>query len=191
MPQIEVTFDIDANGIVHVSAKDLGTGKEQKIRIEVSSGLSDDEIDTMVHDAEAHAAEDAAKREEIELRNQADSLVYTTEKTLKEHGETLDAAEKSAIEEAITTLNETLKEGDAEAIKRDMEALQTASYKLAEKMYAGAQAEAGASGGAAGRPAECRAATGPPARTVRRAVTGMRSTPTSRLSTTSGAATRT
>ncbi|MFH1689037.1 MAG: molecular chaperone DnaK [Candidatus Eisenbacteria bacterium] len=152
MPQIEVTFDIDANGIVHVSAKDLGTGKEQKIRIEVSSGLSEDEIDNMVHDAESHSAEDSAKREEIELRNQADSLVYTTQKTLKEHGDTLDAAEKSSIEGAIETLNETLKEGNAEAIKRDMEALQTASYKLAEKMYAGAQAGQGAAegGGAAG-----------------------------------------
>jgi molecular chaperone DnaK len=144
MPQIEVTFDIDANGIVHVSAKDLGTGKEQKIRIEVSSGLSEDEIDSMVHDAESHSAEDSAKREEIELRNQADSLVYTTQKTLKEHGDMLDAAEKSSIEGAIATLNETLKEGDAEAMKRDMEALQTASYKLAEKMYAGAQAGQGA-----------------------------------------------
>jgi molecular chaperone DnaK len=155
MPQVEVTFDIDANGIVHVSAKDLGTGKEQKIRIEVSSGLSDDEIDKMVHEAESHASEDAAKREEIELRNQADSLVYTTEKTLKEHGDSLDTGEKSAIEEAISKLNETLKEGDAEAIKRDMEALQTASYKLAEKMYAGAQAgaagtDAAGAAGAAG-----------------------------------------
>jgi len=148
MPQIEVTFDIDANGIVHVSAKDLGTGKEQKIRIEVSSGFSDEEIDKMVHDAESHADEDSTKREEIELRNQADSLVYTTEKTLKEHGDALDSTEKSNIEDAIKTLNETLKDGDAEAIKRDMEALQTASYKLAEKMYAGAQADGGEAAGA-------------------------------------------
>jgi molecular chaperone DnaK len=158
MPQIEVTFDIDANGIVHVSAKDLGTGKEQKIRIEVSSGLSDDEIDKMVHEAESHASEDAAKREEIELRNQADSLVYTTEKTLREHGDALDAGEKSAIEDAIKKLNETLKSGDADAIKSDMEALQQASYKLAEKMYAGAQAgaagadAAGAAGPSGGMP---------------------------------------
>jgi molecular chaperone DnaK len=150
MPQIEVTFDIDANGIVHVSAKDLGTGKEQKIRIEVSSGLSEDEIDKMVHEAESHEAEDSAKREEIELRNQADSLVYTTEKTLREHGDSLDASERSNIEDAIKTLNETLKDGDAEAIKRDMDALQTASYKLAEKMYAGAHAGADAESMGAG-----------------------------------------
>jgi molecular chaperone DnaK len=151
MPQIEVTFDIDANGIVHVSAKDLGTGKEQKIRIETSSGLSEDEINTMVKDAEEHAAEDKARREEIELRNQADSLVYTTEKTMKEHGDSLDAADRSAIEGAIATLKETLKGGDAAAIKRDMDALEQASYKLAEKMYAGAQSAPGAAGaGAAG-----------------------------------------
>ncbi len=160
MPQIEVTFDIDANGIVHVSAKDLGTGKEQKIRIEVSSGFSDEEIDKMVHDAESHAAEDSAKREEIELRNQADSLVYTTEKTVAEHGDTLDAAEKTAIEDAIKKLNETLKEGDAEAIKRDMEALQTASYKLAEKMYAGAQTAAGETAGAGAAGGDAGAAGG-------------------------------
>ncbi len=144
MPQIEVTFDIDANGIVHVSAKDLGTGKEQKIRIEVSSGLSDNEIDKMVKDAEEHSTEDEARREEIELRNQADSLMYTTEKTMKEHGDALDSGERSDIESAIETLKATLKDGDAEAIKRDMDALQTASYKLAEKMYAGAQAGPGA-----------------------------------------------
>jgi molecular chaperone DnaK len=160
MPQIEVTFDIDANGIVHVSAKDLGTGKEQKIRIEISSGLSEDEIDKMVHEAEAHSAEDETKREEIEVRNSADSLIYTTEKTLREHGDSLDASERSAIEDAIKKLNETLKQGDAQAIKRDMDALQTASYKLAEKMYAGAQgggAQAGPGpgmGGAAGGPGE-------------------------------------
>jgi len=155
MPQIEVTFDIDANGIVHVSAKDLGTGKEQKIRIEVSSGLSDDEIESMVHEAESHASEDAAKREEIELRNQADSLIYTTENTLKEHGDSLEAGERSAIEDAIKKLNETLKDGDAAAITRDMEALQQSSYKLAEKMYAGAQAGSGgaeAAGAAGGMP---------------------------------------
>jgi len=147
MPQIEVTFDIDANGIVHVSAKDLGTGKEQKIRIETSSGLSEDEIKGMVKDAEEHAAEDKTRREEIELRNQADSLVYTTEKTLKEHGDSLDASDRSAIEGAIETLKETLKGGDAAAIRRDMGALEQASYKLAEKMYAGAH---GAQEGAAG-----------------------------------------
>ncbi len=138
MPQIEVTFDIDANGIVHVSAKDLGTGKEQKIRIEVSSGLDDSEIDKMVKDAEAHAGEDEAKRKEVELRNQADALVFSTEKSLKEHGDALDASEKQAIEDAAAKLKETLKEGDAAAIERDMEALTTASHKIAEKMYASA-----------------------------------------------------
>jgi molecular chaperone DnaK len=137
VPQIEVTFDIDANGIVHVSAKDLGTGKEQKIRIEVSSGLSEDEIDKMVHEAKEHESEDQARREEIELRNQADSLIYTTEKTMKEHGDSLDASERSAIDSAIEKLRNTLKDGGREEIKRDTEALQTASYKLAEKMYQG------------------------------------------------------
>ena len=148
MPQIEVTFDIDANGIVHVSAKDLGTGKEQKIRIEVSSGLDDSEIDRMVKDAETHAGEDEAKRKEVELRNQADALVYSTEKSLKEHGDALDASERQAIEDAAAKLKETLKDGDAAAIERDMEALTTASHKLAEKMYANATAEQQAAAGA-------------------------------------------
>jgi len=151
MPQIEDTFDIDANGIVHVSAKDLGTGKEQKIRIEVSSGLSDDEIDKMVREAEDHESEDEARREEIELRNQADSLIYTTEKTLREHGDTLDASERSGIDQAMEKLRETLKDGGRDEIKRDMEALQTASYKLAEKMYqqsGGAQQAGGPQPGA-------------------------------------------
>jgi len=139
MPQIEVTFDIDANGIVHVSAKDLGTGKEQKIRIETSSGVSEADIDRMVREAEEHSAEDDARREEIELRNQADSLIYTTEKSLKDHGDALDAGERSSIDSAIETLKETLKSGGKDDIKRDMDALQQASYKLAEKMYADAQ----------------------------------------------------
>jgi molecular chaperone DnaK len=151
VPQIEVSFDIDENGIVHVKAKDLGTGKEQQIRIEASSGLSEDEVEKMVSDAEEHAAEDKAKREEIELRNQADSLTYTTERTLKEHGDRLEAAERSQVEDAISKLKETLKEGDTEAIKRDMDALQQASYKLAEKMYAGAQ-PGGQAGAQAGGP---------------------------------------
>jgi len=148
VPQIEVTFDIDANGIVHVSAKDLGTGKEQKIRIESSSGLSEDEIDKMVHEAEAHESEDEARREEIELRNQADSLLYTTEKTMKEHGDSLDASDRSAIDSAMEKLKATLKDGGREEIKRDMEALQQASYKLAEKMYqsSGEASEAGGPG---------------------------------------------
>ncbi len=149
MPQIEVAFDIDENGIVHVRAKDLGTGKEQQIRIEASSGLSEDEVEKMVNDAEDHAAEDKSRREEIEARNQADALVYTTEKTLREHGDKLDAADRSQIEAAIAKLKETLKGGDAAAIKSDMDALQQASYKLAEKMYAGAQGAQQAPGGSA------------------------------------------
>jgi len=150
VPQIEVTFDIDANGIVHVSAKDLGTGKEQKIRIETSSGLSEAEIKNLVRDAEEHATEDAAKREEVAARNEADALVYTTEKSLKEHGSVLDASERSALDGAVATLKETLKGGSVADIRRDMDALKTASYKLAEKMYASAQGQtAGGGGGAA------------------------------------------
>ncbi len=148
VPQIEVRFDIDKDGIVHVSAKDLGTGKEQKIKIEVSSSLSEEEIDKMVKDADVHAAEDEAKRKEVELRNRADALIYSTEKSLKEHGDALDDSEKSAIEEAIATLRKTLEGGDADAVERDMEALNTASHKLAEKMYTEATAAQQAAAGA-------------------------------------------
>jgi molecular chaperone DnaK len=139
IPQIDVVFDIDANGIVHVSAKDLGTGKEQRIRIESSSGLSEKEIKGMVHDAEEHASEDAARREEVEARNEADALVYSTEKALKEHGSALDASGRRSIDDAIAKLKATLKDGGAADIRRDAEALKTASYKLAEKMYASTQ----------------------------------------------------
>ncbi len=142
MPQIEVTFDIDANGILHVSAKDLGTGKEQSIRITASSGLSEAEIQNMVKDAEAHAAEDKKKRELIEARNQADSLVYTTEKSLKEHGDKVDAATRSNIEQAAGELKKAMEDADAEVIRKKTEALAEASHKLAEAMYAKAQAEA-------------------------------------------------
>ncbi len=143
VPQIDVTFDIDANGIVHVSAKDKGTGKEQKIRIEASSGLSDGEIKNLVREAEEHASEDATRREEVEARNEADTLVYATEKALKEHGSALDAAERRAIDDAIAKVKETLKGGGASDIRRDADALKTASYKLAEKMYASSQGAAG------------------------------------------------
>ena len=136
VPQIEVTFDIDANGIVHVSAKDLGTGKEQKIRIESSSGLSDAEIEQMIKDGEAHAEEDQQKKETVEVRNQADSLIYSTEKSLKEYGEKLSEADRDAIEAAIQKLKESLKGEDIDAIKADTEALLQASHKLAEAMYA-------------------------------------------------------
>jgi len=135
VPQIEVTFDIDANGIVHVSAKDLGTGKEQKIKIESSSGLSKEEIDKMVKEAEAHSEEDKKKKEEIELKNQADTLVYTTEKTLKEHGEKLPEEDKKKVQEEIDKLKKTLESGDIEEIKKGIESLTQASHKLAEIMY--------------------------------------------------------
>jgi molecular chaperone DnaK len=145
VPQIEVTFDIDANGIVHVSAKDLGTGKEHSIRITASSGLSKEEIDKMVRDADAHAADDKKKRELIEARNQADSLIYSTEKSLKEFGDKIDAEEKQKIETAAAALKKEMEGNDAEVIKKASEELMQASHKLAEAVYAKAQpgAEAG------------------------------------------------
>jgi molecular chaperone DnaK len=136
VPQIEVSFDIDANGIVHVSAKDLGTGKEQSIKITASSGLSEDEIRKMVKDAEAHAGEDRKKRETVEARNQLDSLVYTTEKTVAEHGDQLDAATKSEIEDALAKAKKALDGSDADAMRKATEELSRTSHKLAEKMYA-------------------------------------------------------
>jgi molecular chaperone DnaK len=141
IPQIEVSFDIDANGIVHVSAKDLGTGKEQKIKIESSSGLNDDDIDRMVKEAESHADEDKKHRELIDLRNQADQLVYQTEKTLKEHGDKIPDGEKKTIEEAVKALNAVKDSEDVAEIKAKMEALTQASHKLAEAMYKEAQAQ--------------------------------------------------
>lgn len=141
MPQIEVAFDIDANGIVNVSAKDMGTNKEQKIRIESSSGLTDQEIDQMVKDAESHSVEDEKKKEEIETRNNADSLVYSTEKSLNEYGDKVSEEDRNAIQQAIDKLKESLKGENIEAIKADTEALTQASHKLAEAMYAQAAAE--------------------------------------------------
>ncbi|MGM0431497.1 MAG: molecular chaperone DnaK [Spirochaetota bacterium] len=152
VPQIEVTFDIDSNGIVHVSAKDLGTGKEQKIRIESSSGLSEEEIDKMVKDAELHAEEDKAEKERIEVRNQADNLIYSTDKSLKEHGDKISEDERSKIESASAELKSAMESDNVEDIKQKMEALQQASYKLAEEMYKNASSEEqsgdAASGGA-------------------------------------------
>jgi molecular chaperone DnaK len=148
VPQVEVTFDIDANGIVHVSAKDLGTGKEQSISITASSGLSKEEIDKMVRDAEAHADEDKKKREAIEARNHADSMVYSTEKSLKEFGDKIDAVEKGTIENKLAELKKLMEGEDAEAIKKATEDLAQSAHKLAEAMYAkaapGAEGEAGA-----------------------------------------------
>jgi molecular chaperone DnaK len=150
VPQIEVTFDVDANGIVNVSARDKATGKQQNITITASSTLTKDEIERMKKEAEANAAEDARRREEIELRNQADSLVYGTERTLREHAEKIPAEDKQAIEAALGEAREALKGDDLQRIKRAQEALTRASHKLAEIMYREAQAAAqGASGGSA------------------------------------------
>jgi molecular chaperone DnaK len=147
VPQIEVTFDIDANGIVQVSAKDKGTGKEQQIRIQASGGLADDEIERMVKDAEAHATEDKERREMVETRNQADALINTTEKTLKEHGDKVGEAERQAIESDLEALRGVLDSDDKIALEGKMEALAVSSMKLGEAMYK-AQPEAGAGGGA-------------------------------------------
>jgi len=153
-PQIEVTFDIDANGILHVSAKDKGTGKENKITIKANSGLSDDEIERMVKDAEANAEEDRRVTELAQSRNQADALVHSTRKSLEEYGDKLEASEKEAIEAAIKDLEGVLQDGDKAAIDEKVEALGKASQKLGEKMYADMQAQAAAAqaegGGAAG-----------------------------------------
>ncbi|MDR2957074.1 MAG: molecular chaperone DnaK [Coriobacteriales bacterium] len=139
IPQIEVTFDIDANGIVNVSAKDKGTGREQKITISGSTALSDDEVDRMVKDAESHAEEDAQRKAEVEIRNNADSMSYATEKTLTELGDKVPEDTKSAVSQAIEELKQALEGQDVEAIKAKTEALQQASYKLAEIVYADTQ----------------------------------------------------
>ncbi len=140
VPQIEVTFDIDANGIVHVSAKDKATGKEQSIEIKASSGLSEEEIEQMVKDAEAHAEEDRQKRELVDLRNQADTMIYTTEKSLKETGDKISAEERGNVESALNQLKSVKDGSDAAAIKSALEALTQSSHKLAEAMYAQAAA---------------------------------------------------
>jgi len=136
VPQVEVAFDIDANGIVHVNAKDLGTGKEQSIKITASSGLSEAEIEKLVKDAEMHAEDDKRRKELIEARNQADSLVYSVEKNVKEFGDKVDAAEKTKIEEAIAKTKKALESDDIDAIKKAQEELMNVSHKLAEAMYA-------------------------------------------------------
>jgi molecular chaperone DnaK len=136
VPQVEVTFDIDANGIVHVAAKDLGTGKEQSIRITASSGLSEEEIKKMVRDAEAHSAEDKKRKDTVEARNQLDSLIYSTEKSLKEYGGDLDPSVKESIDEALKKAKEVLEGQDAEAMRKAAEQLSQSSHKLAEAMYA-------------------------------------------------------
>ena len=150
MPQIEVTFDIDANGILHVSAKDKGTGKENKITIKANSGLSEEEIQQMVKDAELNAAEDKKKVELVQARNQAEAMVHGVQKSLAEHGDKLDAGEKEAIESAIKAVEEAAKGEDKADIEAKTEALMTASQKLGEKVYAASQAEAAASGATEG-----------------------------------------
>lgn len=149
VPQIEVSFDIDANGILHVGAKDKGTGKENKITIKANSGLSEEEIQQMVKDAELNAADDKKKLELVQARNQGEAAVHSVKKSLGEHGDKLDAAEKDAIEAATKELEEALKGEDKDAIEAKTTALMTASQKLGEKVYAEAQAAAGAAGGAA------------------------------------------
>jgi len=142
VPQIEVAFNIDANGIVNVSAKDLGTGKEQTITITASTNLSKDEVDRMVRDAESSAADDAKRREDADIRNRASSLIYSTEKSLKEIGDKLDEASKAEVETALTDLRAKSENGTAEEIKTSTDALQAASYKLAEALYKNAAAAA-------------------------------------------------
>ncbi|MGN6684654.1 MAG: molecular chaperone DnaK, partial [Devosia sp.] len=154
VPQIEVTFDIDANGIVNVSAKDKGTGKEQQIRIQASGGLSDADIDRMVKEAEANAASDKAKREAVEAKNQAESLIHSTEKSLKDYGDKVGADEKAAIETALSDLKGVIDGEDAEAIKEKTNALAEASMKLGEAMYKASQAEAEAKAAGTDKPAD-------------------------------------
>ena len=154
LPQIEVTFDIDANGVLHVSAKDKGTGKENQVTIKANSGLSDEEVERMIQDAEANAEEDKRVAELVAARNQGDVLVHSTRKSLEEYGDKLEASEKEAIESAIKDLEESLKSDDKAVIEEKTEALGVASQKLGEKMYADMQAQAATEQGAAGAEAQ-------------------------------------
>ncbi|MDR1215861.1 MAG: molecular chaperone DnaK [Treponema sp.] len=146
IPQIEVTFDIDANGIVHVSAKDLGTGKEQKIRIESSSGLNETDIDRMVKEAELNAEEDKREKEKAEIRNEADSMIYSTEKNIRDLGDKVSPADKSKTEEAIAELKHALESDDVQVIKDKVEALKNVAYKIGEEIYKQQGAQAGTQG---------------------------------------------
>ena len=150
VPQIEVTFDIDANGIVHVSAKDLGTGNEQKITIAASTNLSDADIDKAVKEAEKFAGEDKKRKEEIDARNSADSLIYQSEKSLKDLGDKVSAEDKTKIEDGINQVKESLKGTDTEAIKKVTEELQQAFYDVSSKIYQQAGGAPGADPNAAG-----------------------------------------
>jgi molecular chaperone DnaK len=149
IPQIEVTFDIDANGILHVSAKDLGTGKEQSIRITASSGLGEEEIKKMMRDAESHSDEDKRKKQLAEAKNEADTLVYTVEKSLRDYGDKLNEAEKKEIEEALEKCRKAKDtSNEPSEIKSATEDLMNKSHKLAEHLYKGQGAQAGAGAGA-------------------------------------------
>ena len=145
IPQIEVTFDNDSNGIIHVSAKDLGTGNEQAISIKGSKKLNENDIKKMVNDAKAYEAEDSKKKEEIEIRNQADTAVFSAERMLKENGDKLEADDRTKVEEAVGRLKKALGDDDLEGMKREMESLSEALYAATTKLYQKAQAEAAAS----------------------------------------------
>ncbi|MDD5771051.1 MAG: Hsp70 family protein, partial [Candidatus Omnitrophica bacterium] len=149
VPQVEVSFDIDANGIVHVSAKDLGTGKEQSIKITAPKKLSKEEIEKMVCDAEKYAAEDTKKKEEVETINQADNLIYATEKSLKDYGDKVNQAERADIEAKINDLKSAIKDKNVDRVKKGMDDLTKVSHKLAEEIYK--QASAKQQGSAAGQ----------------------------------------
>ena len=163
VPQIEVTFDIDANGIVNVSAKDQATGKEQSIQITASSGLAQEEIDKLVKDAELHAEDDQKRKELVEARNHADALIYSTEKSIKDLGDKVDEATQSNVKNAVETLKKAMEGDDAEEIKKQSEALTNVSHKLAEAMYQQASQGAQEQGGGAtpGGDADGTTSTGP------------------------------
>jgi molecular chaperone DnaK len=150
IPQIEVTFDIDANGILNVTAKDNATGKDQKITITSSSGLSKEEVERMAKEADAHSAEDKARRDEIEAKNQLDSMVYNIEKMLKEHGDKISGSERGDVENALADAKKAIESGDKAQMEAAREKLTTASHKLAEQMYKAAQATPGAAPDASG-----------------------------------------
>jgi molecular chaperone DnaK len=162
IPQIEVAFDIDANGILNVSAKDLGTGKVQSIVIKSSSGLSEEEISKMTHDAESHAEEDRKRREVVDLKNQADQLVYSTEKTLKEHGDKVSSETRGKIESAVNNLKEATKGDDGGAIKKAIENLSEAGQELGKVLYEEAAKKQAASGAGAGAATGAEAPHTPP-----------------------------
>jgi molecular chaperone DnaK len=147
VPQIEVTFDIDANGILNVTAKDTATGKDQKITITSSSGLSKDEVERMAKEADSHAAEDKAQRESIEAKNQLDSMVYNIEKMLKEHGDKISGSERGDVENALADAKKALESNDKSQMDKARERLTAASHKLAEQMYKAAQPQGGAQPG--------------------------------------------